>query len=191
MTWFSNLKIGRRLALAFFVLVAMLVVSAVVSVGKMGGLNANTASVTQNAVPSVRITEQINTSASDFRILQLQHVITGSKSETAKLEGAMAAKSAAIEKLAAAYTPLISDAKDQAFVVWSQTSGADGVPVIKNVGSAKVVDQPSVVSFASPNAKSALPPSFFVTLEPVDGANASAAPTGPVVGAPPPPATKP
>ena len=115
MTWFSNLKIGRRLALAFFVLVAMLVVSAVVSVGKMGGLNANTASVTQNAVPSVRITEQINTSASDFRILQLQHVITGSKSETAKLEGAMAAKSAAIEKLAAAYTPLISDAKDQAF----------------------------------------------------------------------------
>ena len=83
------------------------------------------------------------------------------------------------------------DAKDQAFVVWSQTNGPDGVPVIKNVGSARVADQPSVVSFASPNAKSALPPSFFVTLEPVDGANASAAPTGPVVGAPPPPATKP
>ncbi len=83
------------------------------------------------------------------------------------------------------------EAKDQAFVVWSQTSGPDGTPIIKNVGSARVADQPSVVSFASPNAKSALPPSFFVTLEPVDGANASAMPTGPVVGAPPPPATKP
>ncbi len=83
------------------------------------------------------------------------------------------------------------DAKDQAFVVWAQTSGSDGVPVIKNVGSAPVADQPSVVSFASPNAKSSLPPSFFVTLEPIDGANASAAPTGPVVGAPPPPASKP
>ena len=83
------------------------------------------------------------------------------------------------------------DAKDQAFVVWSQTRGPDGVPIIKNVGSAQVADQPSVVSFASPNARSAPPPSFFVTLEPVDGANASATPTGPVVGAPPPPATKP
>ena len=83
------------------------------------------------------------------------------------------------------------DAKDQAFVVWSQTNGPDGVPVIKNVGSARVADQPSVVSFASPDAKSARPPSFFVTLEPVDGANASAAPPGPGVGAPPPPATKP
>ncbi len=87
--------------------------------------------------------------------------------------------------------PGSGDAKDQAFVVWSQTSGPDGVPIIKNVGSAQVADQPSVVSFASPNARSAPPPSFFVTLEPVEGANASAAPTGPVVGAPPPPATKP
>ena len=87
--------------------------------------------------------------------------------------------------------PGSGDAKDQAFVVWSQTHGPDGVPIIKNVGSARVADQPSVVSFASPNARSAPPPSFFVTLEPVEGANASAAPTGPVVGAPPPPATKP
>ncbi len=87
--------------------------------------------------------------------------------------------------------PGSGDAKDQAFVVWSQTRGPDGVPIIKNVGSAQVADQPSVVSFASPNARSAPPPSFFVTLEPVEGANASAAPTGPVVGAPPPPATKP
>lgn len=87
--------------------------------------------------------------------------------------------------------PGSGDAKDQAFVVWSQTRGPDGVPIIKNVGSARVADQPSVVSFASPNARSAPPPSFFVTLEPVEGANASAAPTGPVVGAPPPPATKP
>lgn len=87
--------------------------------------------------------------------------------------------------------PGSGDAKDQAFVVWSQTRGLDGVPIIKNVGSAQVADQPSVVSFASPNARSAPPPSFFVTLEPVEGANASAAPTGPVVGAPPPPATKP
>lgn len=87
--------------------------------------------------------------------------------------------------------PGSGESKDQAFVVWSQTSGPDGTPIIKNVGSARVADQPSVVSFASPNAKSALPPSFFVTLEPVDGANASATPTGPVVGAPPPPAAKP
>ena len=87
--------------------------------------------------------------------------------------------------------PGSGDAKDQAFVVWSQTRGPDGVPIIKNVGSAQVADQPSVVSFASPSARSAPPPSFFVTLEPVEGANASAAPTGPVVGAPPPPATKP
>ncbi|HAB16227.1 MAG TPA: hypothetical protein PLX89_25740 [Verrucomicrobiota bacterium] len=74
-------------------------------------------------------------------------------------------------------------AENQNFVVWAQTTGADGNPLLQDVGTMPAGGYPTVISFNAPaNAQST--PVFFVTLEPV-GADAPTTPTGPVVAAPP------
>ena len=77
----------------------------------------------------------------------------------------------------------------ESFVVWSQTTGADGSYLLKNVGSGSAADPNPVISFNAPaDAPGFSAPSFFVTREAVDATAAPpAAPGGPVVAAPPSP----
>jgi len=73
---------------------------------------------------------------------------------------------------------------DVAYAVWSRTTGADGRPLVQNVGMASAANPTTVISF---NTTGNLPssPTFFVTVELRGWFNASGGPTGPIVAEPP------
>lgn len=76
-----------------------------------------------------------------------------------------------------------SPSAEQNFVVWSQTTGADGALVYTPVGAANADHSTAVISFSAP-ASTGSAPSFMVTLEPVESIGSLAAPTGPVIALP-------
>ena len=80
-----------------------------------------------------------------------------------------------------------SPSAEQNFVVWSQSTGADGSPVYLAVGAANADHSTAVISFTAPASAGGGAPSFMVTLEPVESIGSLSAPTGPVVALPPAP----
>ncbi|MBN9692269.1 MAG: hypothetical protein J0M24_18640 [Verrucomicrobia bacterium] len=77
-----------------------------------------------------------------------------------------------------------SPSAEQNFVVWSQSTAADGSLVYTPVGAASADRSTAVISFTA-SASSGGAPSFMVTLEPVESIGSLSAPRGPVVALPP------
>jgi hypothetical protein len=80
-----------------------------------------------------------------------------------------------------------SPSAEQNFVVWSQSTGADGSPVYIAVGAGNADDSTAVISFTAPASAGGGAPSFMVTLEPVESIGSLSAPKGPVIALPPAP----
>lgn len=113
MNFLSHLRLGARLAGAFAAVLGLTVVFGLYAIARMGAMNDVADEIETNWLPSVQLTSEINTNTSDFRILELQHVLSQDVASMAQLEKKIDAQAALIASNRAAYAKLISSPEEQ------------------------------------------------------------------------------
>jgi len=87
----KNLRVGTRLALSFFVLLALMVVMAAVGALQARSINTFAEYYPENILPSLRLVHQIDANLNEARRLEAQHILTEDDKEK-KVLGARIAK---------------------------------------------------------------------------------------------------
>jgi methyl-accepting chemotaxis protein len=110
---FNNLKISTRLTATLALLVAVMLAIAGTAWWQMKAIHEVTHEITSNWLPSVERVNQMNTSTSDFRIAEFQHVLNTDEAAMAGIEKTMAKVLADFEEDHQAYIQLISSAEER------------------------------------------------------------------------------
>ncbi|WP_326494829.1 methyl-accepting chemotaxis protein [Roseateles hydrophilus] len=106
-------KIGPRLAAAMGVMLALLLALAAVALVQMQSMRTQTHEVTDNWLPSVSLTNQLNTATAEYRLAETGHVLATNDAGMAAKNQQMATALAAVDKVRAAYAKLISSPEEQ------------------------------------------------------------------------------
>ena len=113
MKWFHNLKMFAKLMVGF---VSILIISALLgafALVRMAEVRVVTNDIANNWMPSVQYLSDMNTNTSDFRIADLQHILSERPEEMARYERDHEQLLEKIRKNQAAYEPLISSDKER------------------------------------------------------------------------------
>ncbi len=110
---FHQLTVSTKLLTAFGLVLALTIFVGVLSVVQLGRVNQTSTDMELNWMPSVRYTGELNTLTSDFRIAELQHILSTSEEQMAKWEAQIAAVSASIGRTQAEYAKLISSEEER------------------------------------------------------------------------------
>jgi methyl-accepting chemotaxis protein len=102
-----RLSVRNKLFAGFGALILLLVVSSLVSLGKLGSLNDQSINLADQAVPGVDIANRLNTAESDYRISQLQHVIATTPAQMDEQENNLAERSKLVDDAVAEYDRLL------------------------------------------------------------------------------------
>ncbi|MDO9371033.1 MAG: methyl-accepting chemotaxis protein, partial [Gammaproteobacteria bacterium] len=114
MRWFYNLGMAKKLAVAFGLVGVVIIGMGIYSVGALGKVNGIATEMEANWLPSTRLTSDMNTNTSDYRIAELQHILSLTPEEMAGWEKAMTATLAGLNKNQGVYEPLISSTEERA-----------------------------------------------------------------------------
>jgi len=110
----SNLKIGRRLALGFGLVLGLLCAMAGVAAWQMGRLAANTDAYATDLVPSFAAQHEVVLALADERRAEYRHILAGNKAEMDKEQSQIAAFRKTADDLLAKYDKeYVSDAEDK------------------------------------------------------------------------------
>lgn len=113
MSWLKNIKIGRRLALSFAsVLTIMLLLSAFCA-HRLATVSKTSQNLAGNVMPGAWRTSDMDTLAGDFRISEMQHVLSTTEEELHRYEREMAAILVKIQNHRAEFEKLSSDPEEQ------------------------------------------------------------------------------
>jgi len=110
----QNLSIKTKIYGAFGLVLAILAALGAVSIYELNVVNAASTEIVQNWMPSIRISSDLNTNTSDFRIAEGTHVTSTTEAEMSKAETAMKSLEDTISKNRAAYEKLISSSQERA-----------------------------------------------------------------------------
>lgn len=113
MKWFNELKVGVKLTLSFVVVLAMMTFLGIFSIVKLAQVNQTSTDMEMNWMPSARAAGDLNTATSDYRIAELQHILSVDEADMAKYEKVLAEINGGIEKSEADYAKLISSPEEQ------------------------------------------------------------------------------
>jgi methyl-accepting chemotaxis protein len=113
MKWFQNLKISKKLALGFGILLFFIVALEIASLSQMSKLNGSTVDIDTNWLPSVRILGQLENSLSDVRRFELRHILAADKSGMDKSEADTAGALQGLQKDEKTYEALISSDEER------------------------------------------------------------------------------
>ena len=108
MTWFHDLKIASKLLVTFFALSALTLLLGVFALHQMEQMQRANDEVSKNAMPSITYVSSTNTDTSDFRISELQHILSPDATQMAFYERDMRAEQESISAHLKKYEPLIS-----------------------------------------------------------------------------------
>ena len=111
---FSNMKIATRIGLGFACVVLLMLGMGGFTIVQMGKMRENTSDILGNWMPSIRYIEEMNTNTSDFRIAELQHVITERPEEMSRFEKDMSAVLENFARNRDAYVKLIDNPEERA-----------------------------------------------------------------------------
>jgi methyl-accepting chemotaxis protein len=103
-----NLSVATRLAVAFGILVTLLLIVAGLAWLQMATMREVTHEITENWLPSVARVNQMNTATSDFRVFEFQHVLNTDDAALAGVEKNMASVRATLDEHRRVYEALIS-----------------------------------------------------------------------------------
>ena len=67
MQWFHNLKIARKLIIAFVVVLALTTALGVFAIAKLAAVNQTSTDMAVNWLPSVRVTAEMRTTIANYR----------------------------------------------------------------------------------------------------------------------------
>ena len=129
----GNLKISTRLYAGFGLLAALMALIVVLALGQMAVMRASAADVDSNWLPSVEVVNTLNTAISDFRTLEMQHVINTDDASMDKIEKSMDKVLADIKQNQAKYEKLISSDKEKAMYAEFLAAGTEYLKAHKSV----------------------------------------------------------
>jgi methyl-accepting chemotaxis protein len=113
MTAFYNLKIFSKLMISFLAVLSMTVFMGVFSIFQLAKVNQTSTDMQLNWMPSMRVTEEMNVNIANFRIAELQHIVSIDETERARYEKNMDGVLLAFEKNRAEYAKLISSPEEK------------------------------------------------------------------------------
>ena len=122
MQWFYNLKIGKKLILAFSILLAMSCGLGVFSVSQLVKVSQASSDIAENWLPAVRHTGQMQASLARYRISEGNHILSSEESEMQDVDKSMAARLTTLAKQQAAYEKLISEVEEKRVYASLQTA---------------------------------------------------------------------
>lgn len=120
-----NFKIKTKLILLGAISIAGLAIIGAESVYTARQINQVSTDISQGWLPSVIIAEELNSGTSDYRLLEINHVIAGDQADKAAAEKELLKKRREIEDKFKEYHAYITDAKDRqmmeaAQALWNQ-----------------------------------------------------------------------
>ena len=107
-----QMKISTRIGLGFGAVLVLMLGMGLFSMLQMSKVNGASTDIATNWLPSVKSLKDIDTSTSDYRILELRHVISETPAEMQAIEGEMLQLNEAIKKNLASYAKLISSPEE-------------------------------------------------------------------------------
>lgn len=111
-----RLKIGKKLFLLAGSLSAIALIIVVTSLVIINEVNGASTNISKFWIPSVVVAEEINTMTSDYRILELNHILSVDAATMADYDKQISAKRTAISDEIASYTSLVSNDTDKAMI---------------------------------------------------------------------------
>ena len=118
MNFLKNLRITTRLLVSFGCVLMLLAGLGAFSLYQLGKVNQTSTDIAKNWMPSVRVTLDMNTITSDFRIAELQHVLSDDATAMAHYEQELGALAAKLQRDAEEYERLISSENERA--IWRE-----------------------------------------------------------------------
>ncbi len=114
MQWFANLRLKPKLILSFALVMALSAIMGLLAERRLTGLNEATHDIADNWMPSTRLVSDINARMGQFRVSELQHVLSTDEYFMRRYEGAMADALKIIDDDKARYAKLINSAEEKA-----------------------------------------------------------------------------
>lgn len=112
MTWFRNLKIGKKLGLGFAVVLVLMLITAVFAIKQLATVNSTTVDMETNWMPSIKELLYIKYDLLDYRRNEL-NIVLAPASENAKYEDMMAKVEADKQAHEKAYEPMIASPEER------------------------------------------------------------------------------
>jgi methyl-accepting chemotaxis protein len=113
MQWFFNLKISHKLILGSSTILLITAILGVFSISQLRVLNTSIDDVVSNWMPSAILSSSIDTDTSDFRVLELRHILSNDAATMAAIDRDIAALEGVIAAKRTDYIKLISSAEEK------------------------------------------------------------------------------
>ncbi|CAN0627852.1 Methyl-accepting chemotaxis protein I [Burkholderia multivorans] len=108
-----KMKVFNKLLIAFLTVVAMLVGTGGFGIYQVSQVNDRVLDVNNNWLPSVRLAAQMRSDMRQFRISELQHILSTSDADMSKYEKQMSDALADLKESDSQYSKLISDSNER------------------------------------------------------------------------------
>ena len=109
----SDLRLSTKLIGGFAVVLALATAQSLFGVSVLKQVNDKSTEISENWLPSVKLTSDLNTNTSDFRVAQLLHVLASDNAAMNAFEKEMAEVTATFEKNRSSYLKLISSDEER------------------------------------------------------------------------------
>ncbi len=113
MNWFNNLKIANKLHFGFLTMVTILTSMGIFSQVQLMNLNDVTQEITNNWLPSVYHTSDMNTNVANFRYLEYKHILVQTAAEKQEVEKEMETVKSVFDSHIPIYEKLISSKEEE------------------------------------------------------------------------------
>ena len=113
MNWFYDLKIGKKLILAFAIVIVMTCFLGIFSISQLVKVNNASTDIATNWLPSISAGGQMQVSLARFRISESTHIMSAEEEEMAATEKSMATRLEIFKKQQATYAALISESNEK------------------------------------------------------------------------------
>jgi methyl-accepting chemotaxis protein len=111
---FKNMKVAVQLGVGFGLILMLLLASGMFALQRMGVVNDQSTNMATNWMPSIQMTEEINTDTSDLRITEFKHVLSTTPEAMREAEEQMKAVLDELAKDRAEYEKMISSPEEKA-----------------------------------------------------------------------------
>ena len=133
MQWFNKLKVTTKLIVSFGIVLALTATLGVLSIIQLERVNQTSTDLELNWLPSTRAAGDMNTATSDFRVAELQHVLSVDEAEMAKYEKELVDIRAGLDKSVSMYAKLVSSPEEQKIFDRFKSSWAEYLAENKSV----------------------------------------------------------
>ena len=113
----KNMNVSSKLGLGFGILIILVVLLGIISMQKMSNINDQSTIITENWMPSIKVVEEINMGAADFRIAQYDRILSKTPEGMKKAEKDMEDALVAIDEDRVLYEKLISSSEEKALYI--------------------------------------------------------------------------